>query len=90
VQRHSSLAIPAATITLVGTNTETVTSPDGSFGLLPLVPGRYTVVVTDTTLGQYARARSTELTADVTRGRFTDDSGGAAAAHRCHSRHLPR
>ena len=71
VQRHSSLAIPAATITLVGTNTETVASPDGSFGLLPLVPGRYTVVVTDTTLGRYARARSTELTADVTRGRFT-------------------
>jgi len=71
VQLHSSLSVPAALVSLEGAKLETQTSADGSFELAPIVPGRYTVVVTDTTLGAYAAPRSAQMTADVSRGRLT-------------------
>ena len=71
VQLHLPISIPAAVVSLSGTDAETQTSSNGSFELSPVVPGRYTVVVTDTTLAEYAAPRSTKLTADIVRGRLT-------------------
>jgi len=71
VQLHSAVPISSAFVSLAGTNTETLTSTDGSFELAPVVPGRYTLVVSDTTLAEYAAPRSTQLTTEVTRGRLT-------------------
>ena len=70
-QLNSPLSLPGAIVSVEGANLETRTSADGSFELAPIVPGRYTIVVTDTSLGAYAAPRSTHLTADVTRGHFT-------------------
>jgi hypothetical protein len=71
VQLHSSLSVPAALVSLEGAKLETQTSADGSFELAPIVPGRYTVVVADTTLGAYSAPRSAQMTVDVSRGRLT-------------------
>ena len=71
VQRHSTLVVPTAVVALAGTNTETLTAADGSFELAPVVPGRYSVVVTDTALADYARDRTTQLAVEVKRGRVT-------------------
>jgi hypothetical protein len=71
VQRRSSLSIPAAVVALSGTNQRTLTAADGSFELVPVVPGRYTFTVTDTTLAEYAAPRSSRLDAEVVRGRLT-------------------
>jgi len=71
VQLHLPISIPAAVVSLSGTDAETQTSSNGSFELSPVVPGRYAVVVTDTTLAEYAAPRSTKLTADIVRGRLT-------------------
>jgi len=71
VQLHLPISIPAALVSLSGASAETQTSANGSFELSPVVPGRYTVVVTDTTLAEYAAPRSTKLTADIVRGRLT-------------------
>jgi hypothetical protein len=65
------ISVPAAVVSLAGTNSETRTSSNGSFDLSPVVPGRYTVVVTDTTLAQYAAPRSTKLAVDIVRGGLT-------------------
>ena len=71
VQSHSALSLAGAMISLEGANLETHTSADGSFELAPIVPGRYTVVVTDTALAAFASPRSTHVNVDVTRGRVT-------------------
>lgn len=71
VQLHSALAVPAAIVSLSGVNEATRTFSDGSFELTPVVPGRYTVVVTDTALAAYVAPRSTQLIGDVARGRLT-------------------
>jgi len=71
LQLHLPIAVPAAVVSLAGTTSETQTSANGSFELSPVVPGRYTVVITDTTLAQYAAPRSTKLTVDIVRGGLT-------------------
>ncbi len=71
VQVRSSLSTPGALVTLSGTNAQTLSAADGSFELAPVVPGRYTLVATDTTLGDYAAPRSTHLSVEVGRGRLT-------------------
>jgi hypothetical protein len=71
VQLHSAMSVPAAVVSLAGTNSETLTSADGSFELAPVVPGRYRLVVSDTTLAEFASPRSTQLMTEVTRGRLT-------------------
>ena len=67
-QLHSALSIPAAVVALSGTNAQTLTTAEGAFELAPVVPGRYDLVVTDTTLSEYAAPRSVQLSADVSRG----------------------
>jgi len=71
VHLRSALSIPAAVVALAGTEIQARTTADGTFDLAPVVPGRYTLVVTDTTLSDYAAPRSTQLSAEVSRGRFT-------------------
>jgi hypothetical protein len=65
------MSVLAAVVSLAGTNSETLTSVDGSFELAPVVPGRYTLVVSDTTLAEYTSPRSTQLMTEVMRGRLT-------------------
>lgn len=72
VQRRSGSPTSAAVVRLAGANAETSTSADGTFELSPIVPGRYTVSVTDTTLADYASPRSAEVTIEVTQGRLAN------------------
>jgi hypothetical protein len=71
VQRRSGLSIAGAVVGFAGTDMRVSTAADGTFELAPVVPGRYTVDVTDTTLADFASPRSTRSVVDVTHGRFT-------------------
>jgi Carboxypeptidase regulatory-like domain len=70
-QRADGRAAARARVTLAGTSETTTADDHGNFTLAPLVPGRYSVTVADTSLGAFAPPRSEASVVDVRRGEMT-------------------
>ena len=71
VQKGSRDPLPYAIVTLRGTNDSATADARGHFQLSPLIAGRYTMQVSDTTLGEYAAERSDVAVVEVKRGEIT-------------------
>ena len=72
-QRDGATPISNALVTLTGTADTTSTDDRGEFSLTTtMVPGRYSVVVADTTLGAFAMPRTESRVVDVRRGQVTE------------------
>ena len=71
-QRGGAAPIPNALVTLTGTADTTSTDDRGDFSLTAMVPGRYSVVVADTTLGAFTPPRTESHVVDVRRGQVTE------------------
>jgi carboxypeptidase family protein len=71
-EKGSTRAIAHAIVSLDGTSISTLSGDDGSFVLAPVVPGRYTMSVIDTTLRGIIPERTADQTIDVEQGRLTD------------------
>jgi hypothetical protein len=71
-QRSGTTPIPNALVTLTGTADTTSTDDQGNFSLTTMVPGRYSVVVADTTLGAFTPPRTESRVVDVRRGQVTE------------------
>jgi hypothetical protein len=72
-QRGGATPIPNALVTLTGTADTTSTDDRGEFSLTTtMVPGRYSVVVADTTLGAFTPPRTESRVVDVRRGQVTE------------------
>jgi hypothetical protein len=57
-----------AVLILEGSNLETLTKADGSYAMAPVIPGRYTLSVSDTALSDLTDARSVSRSIDLQRG----------------------
>jgi hypothetical protein len=55
-------------VTLDGTAARVVADSTGAFAIVPLPPGRYTLVASDTTFAAFVKARTTTTTIDVASG----------------------
>jgi hypothetical protein len=67
-ERGTTRAVANALITLAGTPDTTRTNDRGEFKLAPIIPGRYSVTVIDTTLEAYTAPRSESRVLDVRDG----------------------
>jgi len=72
VEKGSTRAVAHAVVSLHGTTVSTLSGDDGSFVLAPVVPGKYTMRVIDTTLRGVIPERTAERSIDVEYGRLTD------------------
>lgn len=70
-QQVTNRALPFALITLAGTADTVMADARGEFTMTPVLPGRYTIVVADTTLEGFAEPRVESRRIDVARGAFT-------------------
>jgi hypothetical protein len=66
-QRGTNAPVPFALVTLTGTVDTVTADAHGKFALAPMVPGRYTVVVADTTLSRFTAARVASRVMEVRR-----------------------
>jgi hypothetical protein len=72
VRQRSTLGpIPFAIVTLAGTADSVVADARGEFTMTPVLPGRYTIVTSDTTLVGFAPPRVESRRIDVARGALT-------------------
>ena len=65
VREPDDAPVPGAIIELEGTGYRTIADRDGEFVLSPLIPGRYTLTVTDTSLLRFASARRTSRSIEI-------------------------
>jgi hypothetical protein len=70
-QRSTHDAVPFARITLAGTADTVTADAHGEFTMTPVLPGRYMIVVADTTLQSFAGPRVDSRRIDVARGALT-------------------
>ena len=68
---HGNAGIPNALVLLQGTTDTTMSDSSGHFVLEPVIPGKYTIVATDTTLHDFAGDRMQGQDVTVTRGTVT-------------------
>jgi hypothetical protein len=71
-ERGSAHALVGALVTLSGTQDTLTTDERGQFTLPAMVPGRYTVVIADTSLGAFTPARSETRVVEVRRGQTVE------------------
>ncbi len=71
VQRSGGERVPFAIVSVDGTKDTVVADATGAFMLTPMVPGRYLIAATDTTLHAFAAPRGTNRTVDVPRDALT-------------------
>jgi hypothetical protein len=72
VQRGSTKAAAYALVTLAGTDDSTSADNLGEFTLATIVPGRYSIVVADTTFSAFTAPRDETHIVDVHRGEMTE------------------
>jgi Carboxypeptidase regulatory-like domain len=72
VEQGTGRPMENAMINLRGTADTVTTDADGGFSLWPVVPGHYVLDAADTTLVDYAPARTVSRSIDVRRARQTD------------------
>ena len=70
-QRVTDDPVPFARITLAGTADTVTADARGAFTMTPVLPGKYTIVVADTTLESFAGPRVESRRIDVVRGALT-------------------
>jgi hypothetical protein len=72
VAERSETPIRGAVVSVVGGTISATTDSAGAFSLAPLVPGKYTIVASDTTFRERVEARSTPREVQVTAERMTE------------------
>ena len=68
VEKGTSRGHKGAVVSLAGTYDEVVTDSVGAFVFAPVIPGKYTISVSDTLLSDIVDARSVSRSIDVARG----------------------